>query len=58
VAKKRGPGRPKLEVARSVSLLIRVTPDERRAWRQAATREHKTLSEWVRQKCNCEGETR
>ena len=52
-APKRRPGRPPRSTTPSLERIeIRVTPDERWAWEQAARREDKTLSEWIRGRCN------
>ncbi|HEX7096678.1 MAG TPA: hypothetical protein VF183_12405 [Acidimicrobiales bacterium] len=46
-------GRPPRAGKASTEIVkLRVTPDERRAWEQAAEREDKTLSEWIRERCN------
>jgi len=45
---KRKPGRPPLDVSRSENVLLRVTADERKRWRDAADRADQTLSEWLR----------
>lgn len=46
-----GAGR-KTDDARTELVKLRLTPDERRAWEQAAEREDKTLSEWIRERCS------
>lgn len=44
--------RPKKPAARSVMVVVRVTPREARAWRKAADADSlHALSQWVRQTC-------
>lgn len=40
--------KPVGEVARSATILVRVTPDERERYHRAAKREGMTLSDWFR----------
>lgn len=40
--------KPVGEVARSTTILVRVTPDERERYHRAANREGMTLSDWFR----------
>jgi hypothetical protein len=46
---KRGP-KPKTGTTRKVLIALRVTAQERAAWKRAA--EPQTLADWIREQCN------
>lgn len=51
--KKNVGGRPtRAKGASSEMVKLRVTPDERRTWEARAAAEQRTLSEWIRARCN------
>ncbi len=45
---RRSMAKPVGEVARSATILVRVTPDERERYHRAAKRDDMTLSDWFR----------
>jgi hypothetical protein len=46
-------GRPPRDGKASSEIVkLRVTADERKAWEQRASSDDKTLSEWIRERCN------
>jgi hypothetical protein len=45
-------GRPKLDNPRDIRVLVRVLPEERAAWREAADRAGLKLSAWIRKVAN------
>ena len=51
--RKAKPGRPSLgDKGRTSVLSLKVSEEERRAWEHRAATDDKTLSEWIRGRCN------